>query len=529
MPVNALKSPDAAARWLRSWVTGTVTTDSRKVRAGDGFIAWPGAATDGRRFVASALQAGATTCLVERDGLETYAFDDARIASLPGLKAATGAIADAFFEQPSQALEVIATTGTNGKTSTAWWTAQALTLLGRRCAVVGTLGIGVPPVADRAAQIEFTGLTTPDPVMLHAALRQFADASFKACAIEASSIGIVEQRLAGLRIAVALFTNFTRDHLDYHGSMEAYWAAKRQLFVWPGLRAAVINLDDAHGATLAEELQGSALEVWTYSTQGDARLRATGLGYIDGGLAFELHEGEQSAPVRSTLVGDYNASNLLAVIGGLRALGVSLVDAVAVVPQLTPVPGRMQRVVMTTPRSPDTATTPPGGGEPGLGRPGAQVRGGAGWPEVIVDYAHTPDALEKVLQALRPLATARGGRLWCVFGCGGNRDPTKRPLMGEIAARAADEVIVTSDNPRNEDAQQILAQIVVGMQGQRKHVVATPDRREAIAAAVARAQASDVILIAGKGHEDYQEIAGVKHPFSDVAEAVAALARRAVA
>ena len=507
MSLTALKSPDAAARWLRSWVTGTVTTDSRKVRAGDGFIAWPGAATDGRRFVASALRAGATTCLVERDGLEAYAFDDARIASLPGLKAATGAIADAFFEQPSQVLEVIATTGTNGKTSTAWWTAQALTLLGRRCAVVGTLGIGVPPVAAsvaggvaqpaRAAQIEFTGLTTPDPVMLHAALRQFTDASFKACAIEASSIGIVEQRLAGLRIAVALFTNFTRDHLDYHGSMDAYWAAKRQLFAWPGLRAAAINLDDARGTALAAELRGSALELWTYSTQGDARLRATGLGYIDGGLAFELHEGEQSAPVRSTLVGDYNASNLLAVIGGLRALGVSLVDAVAVVPQLTPVPGRMQRVA-------------------------AKVDG----PEVIVDYAHTPDALEKVLQALRPLASARGGRLWSVFGCGGNRDATKRPLMGEIAARAADEVIVTSDNPRNEDAQQILAQIVAGMQGQRKHVVATPDRREAIAAAVARAQASDVILIAGKGHEDYQEIAGVKHPFSDVAEAEAALARR---
>ena len=498
MPVNALKSPDAAARWLRSWVTGTVTTDSRKVRAGDGFIAWPGAATDGRRFVASALKAGATTCLVERDGLEAYPFDDARIASLPGLKAATGAIADNFFEQPSRSLEVIATTGTNGKTSTAWWTAQALTLLGRRCAVVGTLGIGVPPVADRAAQIEFTGLTTPDPVMLHAALREFADASFKACAIEASSIGIVEQRLAGLRIAVALFTNFTRDHLDYHGSMDAYWAAKRQLFAWPGLRAAVINLDDARGAALAAELQGGALELWTYSTQGEARLRATGLAYLDGGLAFELHEGQASVPVRSTLVGDYNASNLLAVIGGLRALGVSLSDAAAVVRQLTPVPGRMQRVATN-----------------------------ADAPEVIVDYAHTPDALEKVLQALRPLAAARGGRLWSVFGCGGNRDATKRPLMGAIAARAADEVIVTSDNPRNEDAQQILAQILAGMQGQRKHVAATPDRREAIAAAVARAKASDVILIAGKGHEDYQEIAGVKHPFSDVAEAEAALARRA--
>jgi UDP-N-acetylmuramoyl-L-alanyl-D-glutamate--2,6-diaminopimelate ligase len=494
--ITALKSPDAAARWLRAWVTGTITTDSRKVRAGDGFIAWPGAATDGRRFVASALAAGATTCLVERDGLEVFAFDDARIASLPGLKAATGAIADAFFEQPSRSLEVVATTGTNGKTSTSWWTAQALTLLGRRCAVVGTLGIGAPPLPDRAAQIEFTGLTTPDPVMLHAALRLFADAGFAACAIEASSIGLVEQRLAGLRVAVALFTNFTRDHLDYHGTMDAYWAAKRQLFAWPGLRAAVVNVDDARGAVLASELSATPLDVWTCSVRGPARLAATNLGYVDGGLAFDLHEGEQRLAVRSTLIGDYNASNLLAVIGGLRAMGVPLADAVSVVPRLTPVPGRMQR-----------------------------VGSGVDAPEVVVDYAHTPDALEKVLHALRPLATARGGRLACVFGCGGNRDATKRPLMGAIAARDADAVVVTSDNPRGEPPAAILAEIVAGIAECTK-VTVVEDRRAAIARAIASADARDVILVAGKGHEDYQDIAGVKHPFSDAAEAEHALASR---
>ena len=497
MTLTALKSADAAARWLRSWVTGIVTTDSRKVRAGDGFIAWPGAATDGRRFVANALKAGATTCLVEREGLEAFGFNDARIASLPGLKAATGPIADAFFEQPSRALEIVATTGTNGKTSTAWWTAQALSILGRRCAVVGTLGIGVPPLPERAAQIEFTGLTTPDPVMLHAALRQFADASFKACAIEASSIGIVEQRLAALRVTVALFTNFTRDHLDYHGTMEAYWAAKRQLFAGAGLRAAVVNIDDAHGAALAAELQSGPLDVWTYSVQADARLRATNHAYVDGALAFDLAEGEQLLPLRSRLIGDYNASNLLAVIGGLRALGVPLADAVAVVPQLTPVPGRMQRVA-----------------------------GDASKPEVVVDYAHTPDALEKVLSALRPLATARGGKLICVFGCGGNRDATKRPLMGAIAARDADAVVVTSDNPRGETPAAILAGIVAGVTA-REAVQVIEDRRVAIALAVRAADARDVILIAGKGHEDYQEIAGVKHPFSDLAEAEHALAGRA--
>jgi UDP-N-acetylmuramoyl-L-alanyl-D-glutamate--2,6-diaminopimelate ligase len=496
LTLTALKSPDAAARWLRSWVTGTITTDSRKVRAGDGFIAWPGAATDGRRFVTNALKAGATTCLVEREGLEAYAFDDARIASLPGLKAATGPIADAFFEQPSRALDIVATTGTNGKTSTAWWTAQALSLLGRRCAVVGTLGIGVPPLEGRAAQIEFTGLTTPDPVMLHAALRLFVDGGFSACAIEASSIGLVEQRLAALRVAVAVFTNFTRDHLDYHGTMDAYWLAKRRLFDWPGLRAAVINLDDVRGAALSAELQGGTLDVWTYSTRGPARLRASQLGYVDGGLAFELVEGGASVGVRSSLIGDYNASNLLAVIGGLRALGVSLAEAAGVVPLLTPVPGRMQRI---------------GAGDSA--------------PEVVVDYAHTPDALEKALQALRPLAQARGGRLVCVFGCGGSRDATKRPLMGAIAARDADAVVVTSDNPRAEVPAAILADIVAGI-ADRSHVVLVEDRRIAIAGAVADAAARDVILIAGKGHEDYQEIAGVKQPFSDVVEADAALARR---
>jgi UDP-N-acetylmuramoyl-L-alanyl-D-glutamate--2,6-diaminopimelate ligase len=513
--VTALRSADAAARWLRAWVTGTIRTDSRKIRVGDGFIAWPGATTDGRRFVGSALQAGATTCLVERDALDGFAFDDARIASLPGLKAATGPIADAFFEQPSRSLELVASTGTNGKTSTAWWTAQALSLLGRRCAFVGTLGIGEPPrpafaprgeppQPARAAQIEFTGLTTPDPVVLHAALREFADAGFKACAVEASSIGIVEQRLAALRIAVALFTNFTRDHLDYHGSMDEYWAAKRGLFAWPGLRAAVINVDDPRGAALAGELAGTALDVWTYSVRGPARLRAQGLGYADGGLAFELHEGGPSVPVRSTLIGDYNASNLLAVIGGLRALGVSLADAVAVVPHLTAVPGRMQRVATT-----------------------ARPRANPALPVVVVDYAHTPDALEKALQALRPLAAARGGRLWCVFGCGGNRDATKRPLMGAIAARDADRVIVTSDNPRGEVPSMILADIAAGVGEPRSHISLVEDRREAIAAAAARADAADVILIAGKGHEDYQEIAGVKRPFSDLAQATEALAQRA--
>ncbi|MEN9544876.1 MAG: hypothetical protein RLZZ598_1709, partial [Pseudomonadota bacterium] len=495
--LTRLKSPAAAARWLDEWVTGTLRTDSRQVQPGDAFIAWPGTSSDGRQYVAQALAAGATTCVVEAEGVEAFDFSDARVAALPRLKAATGAIADAFFGRPSDRLRVIATTGTNGKTSTAWWTAQALTLLGQRCGVIGTLGVGQPPVGDKAADIQFTGLTTPDPVTLHAALRRFADTSYAACAMEASSIGIVEHRLDATRVEVALFTNFTRDHLDYHGSMAAYWAAKRQLFAWQGLKAAVVNLDDAQGAHLARELPGT-LALWTYALGGEtARLQAHDVGYAPEGLVFRLRERDGGeAMVQTTLIGDYNVSNLLAVIGGLRALGVSLLDAAALCPQLTAVPGRMQR-----------------------------VGGGQGEPLAVVDYAHTPDALEKVLAALRSLATARGGRLHCVFGCGGNRDTSKRPLMGAIAEQLADAVVLTSDNPRREAPGTILAQIAAGLQ-RPQAVRIVEDRRIAIAQTLAGADARDVVLIAGKGHEDYQEIDGVKLPFSDVAEALAGLAQR---
>ena len=505
--LTKLKSPGAAARWLSEWVTGTLRTDSRQVQPGDAFIAWPGYATDGRQYARAALDAGASTVLVEDQGIEAFGFDadghpgfihgNARIGTLPSLKAATGAIAAQFYGEPSQQLDVVAVTGTNGKSSTAWWTAQALSLLGRRCGVVGTLGLGEPPLRGSAGSVKFTGLTTPDPVLLQQGFRRMADDRFAACAIEASSIGLAEHRLAGTRIRVAQFTNFTRDHLDYHGDMNAYWAVKRGLFDWPGLQAAVINVDDEKGAALAAELAGGALEVWACSVNGPARLAAQNLRYEDGGLAFELAEGSDTVAVRSTLIGDYNASNLVGVIGALRALGVPLADAAGCVPDLTPVPGRMQRVTADT----------------------------AGQPEVVVDYAHTPDALDKAVAALRPLAQARGGKLWCVFGCGGNRDATKRPLMGGIARRLADHVVVTSDNPRHEDPAQILAQILAGIDV-RDGVDVIEDRRAAIGHAVKNADACDVVLVAGKGHEDYQEIAGVKHPFLDAQVAAEALQQR---
>jgi UDP-N-acetylmuramyl-tripeptide synthetase len=506
MSLTHLPTAPVAAHWLGERVKGTLRIDSRQVEPGDAFIAWPGHAQDARRFVPSALGAGAAACLVDAHQIEAFGFDDSRIASVPLLKNLCGPIASEFFGRPSESMAMLATTGTNGKTSTAWWTAQALGSLGRRCAVVGTLGIGEPPRAGQAPRVQEadmhgTSLTTPDAATLQQSLRHLVEQGFAVCAIEASSIGLIEQRLAGTRLDVALFTNLTLDHLDYHGSMQAYWQAKRKLFAWPGLKSAVLNIDDPHGASLAAELSRSGLDLWTCSTQRSARLVASGVRYVDGGLAFELHEGDAVHSVRSALVGEFNASNLLVVIGGLRALGVPLQAAAHAASALSAVPGRMQRIVPAQ----------------------------AGLPEVVVDYAHTPDALEKVLLALRPFAQARGGRLWCVFGCGGNRDAAKRPLMGEIAARLAGPVVLTSDNPRDEDPSLILAQILAGLRDSGGHGEATviEDRRAAIAHAVQTAAPADVILLAGKGHEAMQEIAGTKRELSDVIEAALALRRRA--
>lgn len=506
MALQTLGSVPAALSWLAQRGVRGLATDSRRLEPGDAFIAWPGQAQDGRQHVHSALEAGASACVVEADGVESFGFDDERIAAMDHLKAATGPLASAFFGAPSDRLSVIAVTGTNGKTSTAWWTAQALSALGRRCGVVGTLGVGAVQAADTEAQaLQATGLTTPDPVTLQRAFKRFVDDGFTACAIEASSIGLAEQRLSGTHIDVAVFTNFTQDHLDYHGSMEAYWQAKLGLFGWPGLRAAVLNLDDPQGAVLQRALAASRLDLWTCAvapgdTAGEsARLTARAVQYLDGGLAFDLVEsGEPPVRLRTGLIGDYNVSNLLAVVGGLRALGYPLSDVARACEALASVPGRMERVA-----------------------PAA-----AALPAVLVDYAHTPDALEKALLALQPLAAARGGALWCVFGCGGNRDAGKRPLMGAIAQRLAQQVVVTSDNPRHEVPAAILADIESGL-SPTAAVQVIEDRRAAIAHAVSQARSHDVILIAGKGHETYQDVAGVQHPFSDTAEAGAALGLRA--
>ncbi len=507
--MQRLQNAPEAAHWLRTHVTGELRTDSRQVQPGDGFIAWPGAATDGRRYLSQALAQGATACLIEEAGhapwlndVSTDAVNNGRLAVMQDLKAQTGPVAAAYYGQPSQALSVLAVTGTNGKTSTAWWLAQALSspVLKQACGLVGTLGVG------RVPDLVSTGMTTPDPVLMQRQFRAFVDAGVTHCAIEASSIGLAEHRLDGTHIRVAVFTNFTQDHLDYHGDMASYWAAKEALFGWPGLQAAVINIDDAKGASLAQALHGHGLDVWTCSRRGPARLQALTLSGADG-LAFEVIEGGAVHTLHTDLMGDYNIDNLLGVTGGLRALGVSLADAVQACSHLTAVPGRMLRVHA------DQPSVLAGLAEHAL-------------PLVVVDYAHTPDAVSHALMALRSQAAARGGRLWCVLGCGGDRDALKRPLMAAAAEAAADQVVLTSDNPRSESPDAILAAMVTGLtRPQQAHIEL--DRALAIALVVSQAAAKDVVLVAGKGHETEQDIMGVRHPFSDVAQVRQALQQRA--
>lgn len=467
--------------------------DSRQVRPGDVFLAHPGHRVDGRRFIKDAVNAGAAAVLWERNG---YVWDaDLKLANLAvdGLATLSGYLADEVFGRPSEALWLVGVTGTNGKTSVSQWLTRAFAALGRKCGVVGTLGIGFPGALSASLN------TTPDSLTLHRTLAEFRAADAQAVAMEVSSIGLDQGRLNGLRFDVAVFTNLTRDHLDYHGSMENYAAAKARLFDMPGLRSVVLNLDDRFGMEQARRLAGHGLEVIGYTliaSNADAApvnrvLIADKLTTTAAGMRFTARCGNESADLYPNLVGQFNVSNLLAVIGTLMASGFTLDDAASVAEGLTPPQGRMQTL------------------------------GGVCDPLVVVDYAHSPDALEQVLRAVRATVTARGGRMTCVFGCGGDRDPGKRPIMGELAARLADRVMLTSDNPRSEDPLVILQQIAVATSGPQVEIV--PDRAEAIRKAILSAAADDVIVVAGKGHEPYQEIKGVRYPFSDVEQARGAL------
>ena len=381
---------------------------------------------------------------------------------------------------------MVGVTGTNGKTSVTQWIAQALSARGRKCALVGTLGNGFPDALEPGPN------TTPGAHVLREFLPESVRQGAQACAMEVSSIGLHQNRVAGIRFDVAVFTNLTRDHLEYHKTMEAYAAEKAKLFDWPGLGHAVLNLDDPFGRELAKQLKGRARTLG-YTLGGesgcDRVLHAKDLSESGNGIAFTLDSVRFEAPV----VGRFNASNLLGVIGALLAGDETLKDIADVLRHIIPPAGRMQPI------------------------------GGNNTPLVVVDYAHSPDALEKVLTTLRGTTQARGGQLLCVFGCGGDRDAGKRPQMGAIAERLADAVVVTSDNPRSEDPQAIIAQILAGMQSK---PAVEADRAAAINAAIAAADTRDVILIAGKGHEPYQEIAGVRTPFSDLECAKSALAGR---
>ncbi len=491
-------NPTDAADWLKTNVVGELHTDSRHIHAGDGFIAWPGAVVDGRQFVNTALQQGASACLVEQSGSEDHDFGDVetkdKVASYLGLKNAIGLIAAKVYNTPAIGLNVIAITGTNGKTTSAWWLSQALQAVSAMrsnaattCFMVGTLGVGVPNA------VESTGLTTPDPILLHKKFREYVDRGFKYCAIEASSIGIEEHRLDGVDIKIAIFTNFTQDHLDYHGSMASYWNAKLKLFNWETLKSAVVNIDDVKGRELVDALDPKHLDIWTIAIDHPARIQAFDINYSKQGLQFSIVEDNQTYFIETKFVGKYNVSNLLGVIAAMRASGIDLPICVDACKHLTAVPGRMDALTF------------------------------AGQPLVIVDYAHTPDALKQALTALRPVAESRAGKLICVFGCGGNRDASKRPLMAAVAEELADAVVVTADNSRNEKIQTILDHIFAGFKS-KQDVLIEANRAIAIERTIKNAHREDVILIAGKGHENYQDEMGVKTYFSDKEQAMQALA-----
>ena len=464
-----------------------VADDSREVRPGDLFLAYPGDLADGRCYIGDALGRGAAAVFWQPGG--DFAWNPAwAVPQLPvaELRPLAGPLAHLVHGNPSEALSLIAVTGTNGKTTISQCLARVHP---KSCAIIGTLGAGF---ADDLVE---TGFTTPEATTLMRLLADFRARGALACALEASSIGIEEGRMNGARVDVAVFTNLTRDHLDYHGDMAAYAAAKEKLFTWPRLRTAVINLDDEFGLRLMR--QTTARRVLGYAIGENRRdfpalVRAEGLVATPFGQRFVLHLPNGRGTVDTPLVGRYNVSNLLAIAAVLHDAGMTAADIVRRLSELAAPAGRMERL------------------------------GGSGEPLVVVDYAHTPDALENALNALRPAAEARGGKLCVIFGCGGDRDPGKRPVMGEIAERLADRALVTSDNPRGEAPEKIIDDIVGGM----RVALVEPDRAAAIARAIGEADEADVVLIAGKGHERYQEIAGVRHPFSDTEQARAALIAR---
>src|SRR5688572_12217861 len=457
-----------------------LSSDSRRCAPGVAFLAYPGEKADGRAHIGDAIARGAAAVLWEANEFSWDARWRVPNLAVEELKPQAGVLAHEFYGRPSEALWVCGVTGTNGKTSCSQWIAAALGRHGTKAGVIGTLGAGFPGALAPLAN------TTPDALDTQFLLKGFVDQGACAAAMEVSSHGLAQGRVNGVRFACALFTNLSHDHLDYHRTMAAYGEAKARLFEMPGLGAAVLNLDDAFGVELARRVRGRVRTIG-YSVAG-ARQGVDE--FIDADDELNIRSSWGNARAALSQLGRFNVANALGVLGCLVANGIAFEEGVRRLAALPPVPGRMQAL------------------------------GDA--PLVVIDYAHTPDALENVLTALRPVAAKRGGRLGVVFGAGGDRDATKRPLMGAIAARLADRVLITSDNPRSEDPLKIIDAIRAGAANCEFEL----DRAAAIARMVAAADADDVILIAGKGHENYQEIAGRRLHFSDEEQAKIALQRR---
>jgi len=473
-----------------------LTLDSRAAIPGALFLACRGRTHHGLRFAPEAVARGARVVLYEPDDAAPAPALPAEVfvAPLPALTERAGLIADRFFRAPSERLTVAGITGTNGKTTCAWLLAQALQRCQRQCGYLGTLGVGLPP------QVTPTPHTTPDAVMVHRLLAALAAASASSVSMEVSSHALDQARVNGVRFRTAAFTNLTRDHLDYHGTMEHYGAAKARLFAWPGLESRVINFDDRFGAELARAHSAARLILTTRRRGGGAAtlppgaqfVRATRIQAESTGLTIEVESswGAVEMPVR--LMGEFNVENALTVLAVLLAWDIPLRDAARALSKVRAARGRME------------------------------MFGGRGRsPLAIVDYAHTPDALANALRAARLHCR---GQLRVVFGCGGDRDAGKRPLMGRIAAELADDIVLTDDNPRGEDPARIIADIVAGVAGGAPLTI-EHDRALAIRVALERSAPDDVVLIAGKGHEDYQVVAGERREFRDQTVVAAELAR----
>lgn len=498
--------PGVALEKAATIIVHNLCLDTRELKTGDAFIALVGNKVDGRDFIAKAIELGASVILVEADknwqGIDW--LGNVPVIAIEQLSAQVSAIAARFFDEPSKKIRLIGITGTNGKTTCSLLAAQLLACLQSKSAVVGTLGYGLldttslAPVAQQLTLLRSTGLTTPDPIALQRILAELVSDGAASIALEVSSHSLQQKRVADVQIHTAIFTNLTQDHLDYHGDLVSYGNAKAQLLQAAGLHTAIINLDDSWAKGLLDKAP-AGVNVLTYSVNPSidnrADIYATNIELHALGCNAHIVTPWGKAEIRSPLLGAFNLSNLLAVIAAVAVQGFSLEKIITLLPELQSVPGRMQQVVVD--------------------QLAQQV-------QVIVDYAHTPDALENTLNAIHQ---HKAGNIWTVFGCGGDRDKTKRPQMGTIAERLSDYVIVTNDNPRSEDPSLIAGEILRGM-NRPSGCLVIADRAQAIDFAVQQAKADDIVLIAGKGHEDYQIFANQTLPFSDTKQARIALQKR---